>query len=816
MIRDCSSFSKGNRQAFSLLEVVIVLAVVGILAAAGFSTMSDVSQPVKVAKAQADVDSLNRAVQVYLASGGTLDQNSDLDMVMQKLRSRENSETADSLVGLGGTKIDTRLRAVPVSREQEGLPGIRITWNNSSRRFEVAENATGPGIASFEAQPDGDSDQISEETLSDNAFHYARKGNWIWDYSESPAAPSVAAASPSTPTLPSTAPSPATVIPPSTPVPTPPPPPPLPPVPAPSRLSPPSFSIAPGAQPLNQFPLGLRLNNPNPASISSIKYRINGGAVWQDYSVGDVLPISMKDTIDAYAASNQTRVFTDSLIVGGNYWADPVTLVLELTADKDTVSYFDLVEGTIRARARVTNLNAIPAALRSTSFYEIFWTSDGSGPSASAGGAFKGDVPGDPSVVKLGPAMWKGTASLVLRSIADTGVTEWAKSSAIQTKTISASVIQLPIPAISVRDLGTGQYAVEMTPSGKVPADTPIYYTTDGTVPNYQTTGGSGNIGTSYSGPFIWTPAAPTSSSPVTSTLKAKAFTPDGLETWFVASAMASSSVTITPPAAGGGLAAMVKEQLTMDGSVVGNIQVLNPSSVMINSSTRLTGDLLVAGTPSVTVNGSPQFSGVVPGSGAAQPSGYTVMINSGAQLGRLMTRTNPLPFPTLNHPPAGSGNWITIDSPARPANWFPNSGVNLNPQAGQVQLPPGTYGDFTASNNSNGGKVILGNSGGGSANYYFNSFTLNSGVPLEVIGPVVIHTREFTINGGSNVGSASTKDRLTINVSGNQFIDNANAKLFAKSIHVPNGSTYINGSVSASITTKNLTVNSSGTLTVK
>ena len=260
----------------------------------------------------------------------------------------------------------------------------------------------------------------------------------------------------------------------------------------------------------------------------------------------------------------------------------------------------------------------------------------------------------------------------------------------------------------------------------------------------------------------------------------------------------------------------MIKTQATLDGQVFGSIQIQNPSTVNINSSTKVSGDINLPGTPKVTINGKPNFSGVAVGTGSTSPAGYAVFVNEGATFGVLRTRVDSPAMPSVNPPPATSGPWITVDSPAQvPASWFPNSGVNLNPNAGSITLPPGNYGALNASNYANGGKLVLGNANGKPATYNFYSFTLNSGVPVQILGPVTINTREFAINGGSTLGSTGSQTLLTINVSGSQFIDNSSAKVYAKLILVPNGTLTVNGEVHAGVMAQNLNVTGSGRLYV-
>ena len=782
-------------RAISLVEVMIAVLVLGTVASIGFGVYGNFVKTSRETKAQSDVATLNRAVTLYLASGGEIDADTPAEEVIRKLKSREVHELEKYQVGLTGSKIDSRLSPVLVKPDDEGNPGTRIRWDPEARRFEFQSDITGPGIAYFDLNDSAIPETI-EESFDDGVFSYARESTWIWDYEEktpasSATGPTVFATTPvPTPPLPVPATSPSS---------SPPPPPPTPG----GRLDPPVFSIAGGTYPLNAFQLALTLTNPNPAGAGRIFHRLNASSSWTEYTEGAPLSLPPNIIVDAYVAAVDSS-HEDSIASGNIYWSAPVALALNAAVERSPVSYYDLVESSVYARARVSNLADIPAYLQTPGFYEIVWTLGSLVLTAEDNGGDR--------VTRLGPGLWGPDPLVVLMAQARVPSSEWVQPSAAEAVPVVAEQLDLPAPEIRLTDLGGGSFEVELNHSGKTPPGAEIYYNLDGEALVAGADPSEPENGILYTDTFVWKPDATGGSA----TLVAAAVPPSGLDLWFAQSGATTKSVSVpSPPGAGGaGGMALVKESMTLDGRVVGGIRNLNASSVMINSTTDVTGDIALSGSPNVTINGSPDFDGVAVAGGPATPSGYPVIINSGAKFGKLITRSEPVTFPSLAHPPSTSGAWISVDSPSGvPANWFPNSGVNLNPNAGSVQLPPGTYGTFTASNINAGGAVILGNSSGAPAVYNFQSFTLNSGVPLRVLGPVTINTREFAINSGSQVGNAATKDKLTINVSGGQFIDNSSGTLYADTILVPNGATYINGEVHATVTTKNLTVNSTGVL---
>ncbi|HLG15061.1 MAG TPA: PKD domain-containing protein, partial [Blastocatellia bacterium] len=228
-----------------------------------------------------------------------------------------------------------------------------------------------------------------------------------------------------------------------------------------------------------------------------------------------------------------------------------------------------------------------------------------------------------------------------------------------------------------------------------------------------------------------------------------------------------------------------VRQLLGEDSALIGEDVTLSGGAV-------ITGDLLVPGTPQVTLSGNPTFGGVVDGTGSTEPSNYQVTLNGRAQLGRLVRRIDPIPLPTVAEPPASTGTRDLIVTAAGQnlGDFATLRDLTLDGGVGMVAIPPGTYRNFTANG---GGGFILGVSGSTRATIYnFASLTLNGLSKVEVVGPVVVTVgSRVTLNDA--MGSSENPLWLTLKVAIGGFTLNGGA-LLNGIVVAPSGTLTITG----------------------
>jgi len=295
-------------RGFSLVEALIVVAVVGILAAMGGAVFSNVVSSARERKLISDVDSLNRSVIAYLGAGGDLSKAESPEDVLAALK--RSMSHASRVPTLSGSKVDERLSFTMQSPGEATGNGWRAYWDPGSNRFILGKTGNTPGIKGFVLDDSVTGDGKEDENAKSSML-YAARDNWIWDYQEVP---------PTIPAGPSIIP--LSEVPDSTAIP-------IPPGPGgggPGSIIPlaaPTFSIGSGAYPIDSFNLPLTIANPNPAGASTLFYSIDFGN-WKAYSGPLSVPPGAVVAAQAIAIND---LYSDSTRVDQSYDFIPGALI---------------------------------------------------------------------------------------------------------------------------------------------------------------------------------------------------------------------------------------------------------------------------------------------------------------------------------------------------------------------------------------------------------------------------------------------------------------------------------------------------------
>ena len=256
----------------------------------------------------------------------------------------------------------------------------------------------------------------------------------------------------------------------------------------------------------------------------------------------------------------------------------------------------------------------------------------------------------------------------------------------------------------------------------------------------------------------------------------------------------------------------LVRHAPAISSIVDGSVQVLLPESFTLKGGSTLSGDLLVPGTPTIQVNGSPTY-GVKDGVGSATPTNYTLTLGGGAVVRYIVRHVDAIVLPTVAAPPAPAGTRnITIKTAGQTAGDFATlRNLTLNTGVGNVAVPPGTYGSFTANS---GAGFVLGVAGATEpAIYNLQSLTLNSSSTLQVVGPVILTLASGpTISG--TAGNGDHPEWLALNVYSGGVTLNIGATLRAI-VTAPSGTVTLNDSATFTgrVTADRFTLNTNALL---
>ncbi|NNE93614.1 MAG: hypothetical protein HKN23_18350 [Verrucomicrobiales bacterium] len=281
--------NKKNSKGFSLPELLGIVAVIGILATAGYAVYSSVHQSVKETKLKNEVASLNTAVASYLGFGGNLDSVESPEEAISRLRAVASSDLKDRIPGLSGSMVDSRIAARLQNKEEAATDEARVRWNGTKKTFEIAYSGD-PGIAEFYIN-DNDAEFKHPKEAREFFQLYAAEDDWVWDYqdekgtvlagpSDVEVTQSIAVTSNPSPGAPLTSSEPH---------------------PDAERLDMPGISKIGGAYSIRDYDLIVELSNPNPEGTSDVFYQIDHGA-WTKYN-GQSITVTPETTLAAEVVS---------------------------------------------------------------------------------------------------------------------------------------------------------------------------------------------------------------------------------------------------------------------------------------------------------------------------------------------------------------------------------------------------------------------------------------------------------------------------------------------------------------------------------
>lgn len=197
-----------TRRAFSLIELILVVAVLAVVGTMAATQVVNARQAAAFAKLSADVEMINRSISLYVLQGGTFAEGDSAETVIRKMQKRRTAADADTAMGLTQNVLDARIVPIPQTADQSGTTEARavLTWDAARQipQFQVVTTG-GAGIREFalDEQAGAASAVTAAANLEERSdFLLASRksasvAKWVWDYEESPLTDVAAGGTPS-------------------------------------------------------------------------------------------------------------------------------------------------------------------------------------------------------------------------------------------------------------------------------------------------------------------------------------------------------------------------------------------------------------------------------------------------------------------------------------------------------------------------------------------------------------------------------------------------------------------------------------------
>jgi uncharacterized delta-60 repeat protein len=504
--------------AYTLVEVLVTVAVIGGLGAGAYLIISNVSESSTRAKLEQDVRAVNRALQIYQTHGGKLPSGLSGDAILTRLRKQAANA---KLAGLQGSMIDPRMTIRWQSSGEAASTSLRAYWDDASKQFVIAESGSDPGVKEFYL---GEMPNLSGadglDTEREGMADFASNDKWVWDYNSSGGATRV------TPDLvPTGAVDPNTTdgLPEAQTIP----------------LDPPVFSVRSGTFPITWFPGTVTLSLPPsaPPTVAEIYFYSSdssGGSNWQRYD--GPLAVEPGTTIVARTVTLDPDHFEDSGTASEAYELTSMQLEIAASFPRTAFNYREL-GGTMQGATStpqppfglvtVTNITNVPAEHISSDKFQIFWTFDGSDPGLAAstgrvaGPVFQGGHAGTQVPIILPAYRPDGTATVRIRAVAIDPL--YYRSS--EEQTISFGIEKLTLPGTTLSVDSDKVVMATVTDSTRLPAGSRIFFKDDGSDPGSNNGEPADGSAQSYTVPVVY-PAGLTQ-------YTARSYPPSSLVLWF-------------------------------------------------------------------------------------------------------------------------------------------------------------------------------------------------------------------------------------------------------------------------------------------
>lgn len=537
------------RAAYSLIEIMLVVASLSVVVGGGIYAISQARQSSAEAKLRQDVQRLNQAISVYMTNGGRLPDTPDAQEVIRSMRrvaakvrdTEGNEKKLQEMAGLTGQMIDPRLAIRWQTQDEAAGGNLRAYWNDSDKRFYVMSSGTAAGIREFYLgdmpEPealitDGNGKVINPNEDDRSSMQKLNtEGGWIWAADAQAAATAPAPRGTGTGTGGEGTTTGGSDK-------------------DPLQLLAPQFDKAGGEYPLAQFPLSITISDQNPAGRADLMVMHSESGSWEKY-LGPVSVEPGQSLMARAAALDQDNFYDSPETAIQTYTAVQVKPELAVNFSRNAYDYRELggaiAGGNTTPRAApgtVTLVNPadVPAGRMSSDSFRVYWTMDGSNPLDAAnparvsGPVFSGTFPLHEIPLSVDQFTAAGLQVKVAAQAIDTAA--FANS---DVTTITLGVNRLPLPGCSI-SYGAGSVSLNASSAGgNLPENARLFYSTTGEDP-----GDNGNGGPASSGALLYGGAFPAPAG--MAQIIARTAAPAGKEFWFATSGPTYAGVG-DPPA---------------------------------------------------------------------------------------------------------------------------------------------------------------------------------------------------------------------------------------------------------------------------
>lgn len=174
-----------GRLGFSLVELLVVIAGIAVLSGGGYMTAVGVQQTAAANKLESDVATLNRAIEIYQANGGSLsgiqgaaDAEHGID-ILRRLK-QKGSAGVGTVYESQSSLVDPRVKAEWMSTSEAASSRPRAVWDSGSGNFVV--RTSGSGVKRFVMDDAAAVSAAALETAARDSTKAVSPTGWVWDF----------------------------------------------------------------------------------------------------------------------------------------------------------------------------------------------------------------------------------------------------------------------------------------------------------------------------------------------------------------------------------------------------------------------------------------------------------------------------------------------------------------------------------------------------------------------------------------------------------------------------------------------------------